>query len=299
MRVAKVSMLIALTSIMACEATPHAPGARVLAQTAEAPPAEAYFLGREDTRDCEWPECGGFYVRPVGLQSFACLDGTSAAECRVALLDPDPMGGVLLDGFGEGRLVVRGNLESGESFGFGPAPSLQARAAWRPVGGPVRADAALYLVRGKDGALTATRLNTSDALPIRQLVRERLTLATEQEERFGAALAGDGVVVDGAIAGAPAVLTAQQLLLPVAVAECQGTPDCAVTTFPKRVRTAADCYCPTCPQVASPVETPRNEESWKQFCATSHGESACRAPTRCEEPFGSCTAGVCRPVNNL
>lgn len=301
MRATRVSMLTALTLVMACEAMPPARDeARTLGQTAQTTqdaPAEAYFLGREDTRDCDWPACGGFYVRPVGLASYACLDGASAAECHVALLDPDPMGGVLLDGFGAGRMVVRGNLESGASQGFGPAPSLQARAAWRSVNGAVAADAALYLVKGASGALTATRLNTADARPIGKLARDGITLSVAQEEHYPEALAEEGVIVSGTLVGEPAVLTAATLLLPVSKGECTITPDCAVTRFPKRVRSAAECYCPTCPQVGSPVDAPRNEASWNQFCASTHGGSSCRT-ARCQEPFGTCTAGVCRPINN-
>lgn len=95
-----------------------------------------YYRGRFDARKCMFPLCGGVWVRRANFTKTKCLDGKWAAECYVAVVDPQKLGlgSSFLDdqvtsGFAAGTVLLRGKLAAGTISGMSVA-RLVAKEAW-------------------------------------------------------------------------------------------------------------------------------------------------------------------------
>lgn len=98
--------------------------------------ASAYYSVRPDHRKCASPLCGGVFVQQVNKSATRCADQRNRAECYAAEIDGSALGltaeqlAGLRDLAGEGRLLLRGKLQS-KSFGeVGRLGVLVATEAW-------------------------------------------------------------------------------------------------------------------------------------------------------------------------
>lgn len=90
--------------------------------------AMAYFVvTRQDSRDCAFPRCGGWYVQRINESLTHCVDGLWRADCYVAAIELDALGlpedeaAELREAIVAGRGLVRGTLRRGE---LADAPEL-------------------------------------------------------------------------------------------------------------------------------------------------------------------------------
>jgi hypothetical protein len=105
------------------------------------PPAIAaeltYFYVRPDTRTCDAPACGGYFVTPVNGAAVACPGGSASPECYVATLDtsalplPVPTVLTLRDRLADQGAVIVGATVVPRSYpGVGVLGHLHLTEAW-------------------------------------------------------------------------------------------------------------------------------------------------------------------------
>jgi hypothetical protein len=269
--------------------------------------AGAYFVGRQDVRRCRWPLCGGYWVRQVNRPRLRCPDGSSAAECYVALLDTEALGGATLAGFGGGTTLVRGTFDTGDAGEFGTYPLLRADAAWQsaadaaPQGDlQLLGDNGIRCIRAPCFSGTAQRLNTSVSRTFSELdldgagaSDEQLALATEAFSQRELVATGRFVPTRGG----GLRFRASQLYLPVAplVApdQCSSDADCTLSFYTAPVGSAAACYCPTCPVPQTAAVAAANAAGWQAYCAETHGFEVCPPAPCAPPPPVACLAGTC------
>jgi hypothetical protein len=137
MSIRKWAPLIALPCLplLATQLVPKAgdaaePSASDQATAAPAVPNTGYYIvTREDSRECAYPQCGGWFVQRVNASMTQCADGLWRAECYVALInleklnlaDADEAG--FRDAVVDRRALVRAVLATGE---LSDAPELGA-----------------------------------------------------------------------------------------------------------------------------------------------------------------------------
>lgn len=103
MSIHKVAPLVALSCLPLLLLLPLLPkpgGAREaepavpddVASSASAIPAAYYIVTRQDTRECAFPRCGGWFVRAVNQSVTRCADGQYGGECYVAMIDVSGLG---------------------------------------------------------------------------------------------------------------------------------------------------------------------------------------------------------------
>ncbi|MGZ8216603.1 DUF6748 domain-containing protein [Methylomagnum sp.] len=119
-----------------------------LAQAAADP---AYYSVRPDHRECVSPLCGGVFMQQVNKPVTRCADRRNRPECYAAEIDGSALGlsADQLAGLralaGEGRLLLRGGLQSKPFDNFGNLGVFVATEAWEaasetpPRGGYFRA----------------------------------------------------------------------------------------------------------------------------------------------------------------
>lgn len=107
----------------------------------------SHFRVQQDFRYCEYPACGGFFLRALNQETMRCADGTDAASCYVVEIDwsgMEPRPGTAEIGRYEkaafsGTLIVEGQLETfhpliGEERASAVTLGvLRARQAWLPA----------------------------------------------------------------------------------------------------------------------------------------------------------------------
>ena len=295
MHVTNISMLTALALTAGCAAAPEgadlAPSAQLQAPAASAP---LYFVGRDDARECDFPECGGFYVRALNVETLTCPDGTQASECRVPHLDASALGEAGLDGFGSGRVIVRGTLGLADRQDTGTKlPALIAAAGWRAVGPIISSTPDALYVLANNGALTATAVNTTTTVPVSKLALPGTALSAAQQKQLDGALANSGALATGPAPVSGAEFVASRLYLPIGAAECWSASDCTSTLYGLRVNSKEDCYCLTCPVVLSAAAAKQNEADWQALCAADNDPNVCWELPCGDVPPPSCVSGQC------
>ena len=87
-----ISMLVVAAMSVGCSAQDE-PQAQVghLEEPPEPPeegvPNRYYAVTRADTRRCDWPACGGFFIELANQDLIECADGTWGTECYVSAID--------------------------------------------------------------------------------------------------------------------------------------------------------------------------------------------------------------------
>ena len=72
---------------------------------------------------------------------------------------------------------------------------------------------------------------------------------------------------------------------------CAAATDCAATPYSLPVRSASDCYCPTCPQPRNAGVAHENEVAWQRLCAEWALRTRCQAPMCPRPPSPQCVTG--------
>jgi hypothetical protein len=91
-----------------------------------------YIVTREDTRECAFPQCGGWFVRAVNLSVTRCADGQFSGECYVAMIDvsglglPDEDAAEFREAVLDRRALVRATLRRS---GLADGPEIGAMVA--------------------------------------------------------------------------------------------------------------------------------------------------------------------------
>lgn len=115
--------------------------------TAVAAPASAYYMvTRQDTRECAFPNCGGWFVQAVNGSVTRCADGQLRGECYVAAIQLHQLGlsdeaeAEFREAVVDRRALVRATLRRGELVD-GPAVGVMVadegwigRAGSKPLG---------------------------------------------------------------------------------------------------------------------------------------------------------------------
>lgn len=106
--------------------------------------AVGYYTVRNDTRGCQAPLCGGYFVTRANKAMTHCADGISRPECYVANIDltaaqlspsqTQQIAQSIGDTSDTTRVVLRGNVTQ-QSFGdYGPLGVFEAIETWRAPG---------------------------------------------------------------------------------------------------------------------------------------------------------------------
>ncbi len=109
------------------------------------PPASAqadttthtYFTIRPDVRMCQWPLCGGYWVKRANIGSTRDHSGTYLPECYVASIDWQASGlsksrlAAFRTELAAGRGLIRGEIVKKSHDGFGILGALAATEAWQ------------------------------------------------------------------------------------------------------------------------------------------------------------------------
>jgi hypothetical protein len=130
MSIRKVAPLVALSCLPLLLLLPLVPKP---GDAREAEPAQAdemalpgaagaayYMVTRQDSRECAFPSCGGWFVRAVNMSVTRCADGQSRGECYVAAIDvgdlglPDEDAAEFREAVIDRRALVRATLRLGE-----------------------------------------------------------------------------------------------------------------------------------------------------------------------------------------
>ncbi len=105
--------------------------------SAELNVSKGYFLARQDFRECTFPMCGGFWVHQLNNELMKCADGSVQAECYVAKANLSSLGFKaaeqqnFVSQFGQGLIVIKGNLSDSSSVGtWGQLNASAVYEAW-------------------------------------------------------------------------------------------------------------------------------------------------------------------------
>jgi hypothetical protein len=271
-------------------------------------PAEAYFIGRQDVRRCRWPLCGGYWVRAVNRASQRCLDGSVAAECYVALLDTEALGGATLADFGSGRTIVRATFGTGDAGEFGTYALLRVSAAWSaateaPAQGAFQLlqDSGMRCIRAPCFSWTASRLNTQLSRTYSGIDLSAVGSSEKQLDLAHLALDEQGLVATGrgvATREGGVSFRATQFYLPVVPAaspnQCATDADCTLALYTAPVYSVSDCYCPMCPVPMNAAVASTYADGWQTYCTETHGGfDVCPPPPCAAPPPVACLAGAC------
>lgn len=146
MSIRKVAPLVALSCLpllLLLQLTPKPGGAH---EAEPAPPDDAalpeladaayYMVTRQDTRECAFPKCGGWFVRAVNVSVTRCADGQFSGECYVAAIDLDGLGlpdegaAEFREAVLDRRALVRATLRRGELVDAPEVAALIADEGW-------------------------------------------------------------------------------------------------------------------------------------------------------------------------
>jgi hypothetical protein len=191
-----------------------------------------FFLGRRDLRSCEWPSCGGYWIRPANGSTTRCDTGRDESECYVARLEFPPhklsaeQRSELETAFGAGRIVIEGSFaisNAGETTSY---VSLEAERGF-VAANEVPGDGVFYEIEDNGirclrtlcFSLDEQKLDSGIERTISALDLQRVDLNQEQIENVALALSRDGLVVTGRNARDPhtgaVTLVATQIYLPI------------------------------------------------------------------------------------
>lgn len=167
---------------------------------------------RVDTRQCAYPQCGGYFVKAVNQALTRCADGSLRKECHAVQLNTQALGwsaeqrAAFEAGFAQGHALVRGVLEPAPA-GFYTADALTVTEAWQAQGLRNKPLGIYYSVKSTGivcitapcPSLAATKLNTT-APTLNPDLDLGFTGASDAQIQAGqAALDSTGILAVGAI----------------------------------------------------------------------------------------------------
>lgn len=253
-------------------------------------PLQTFFTVRRDTRACQSPDCGGFWVKRARRASTMCADGSSATECYVADLDFTGTGLAAADadwlrGAPE-LLVIRGHF-SGRA--------LAAEEAWRASGtgtidGPfyLVEDLGIRCITAPCFSMRASRLNSTIAYTVSGLGGP---LAESAGQMMYGKLIVTGSVKKAANDGRTVDVNEYFTRVEPQPAACRTAEDCEITAYSRPVRSPAECYCPGCADaVLNHATAAANRDSWERFCGNVR--LACSQAT-CVAARAACERQTC------
>jgi len=175
----------------------------------EPPDTFTYFDITRDLRDCDSPQCGGYYVKRLNLDRTQCANGKWASRCYVAELDTAalglPEGNDLVEAIDEGKVIVRGEIARKVFSGVGNLGEFVASEVW--VAGAGAGTATGVFVKVEQPGISChdvpcvnkveSTLNSNRTAWIANLKFTPSGATREERERALDALPFDGLIVAG------------------------------------------------------------------------------------------------------
>jgi hypothetical protein len=270
---------------------------------------------RHDDRRCRFPICGGWWLSRVNFAQTRCSDGTWASQCYVGALDWTPAD---LDnesianaeaGLPSKKVVLRGKYAAASAGEFGAYTVFKIREAYRGIGSEA-ADGMFYFLKDRGircittpcSSIHQAKVNSTRARDITEVNLDiagasaaDVATAYEQLGQGRIIAAGFNTVRIGPGGSSVSMIASQVFVRVTKVARdplaCSSAGDCGLSSYPFKVNSAADCYCPTCPTPLSNFASDENRASWDRFCTGV--VQVCPLRPCAAPPAVGCVAGQC------
>ncbi len=209
-----VAAALAIAAGPAAAASKHSARKTDAAHRARHEPSAVFRVG-PDLAGCAAGACGGYLVSEAGRPLTRCADGSTAAQCPVARLEPSGGGAPDADTLAElalappdRRSLVAGTIEAAAGKSAGAV--LRVTKAWRAAGEGAEEgslfsvrDSGIRCVKPPCPTIRATLVGGDTEILVAEVDLERAKASPADVDEAADALASEGILVAGAPAPGP------------------------------------------------------------------------------------------------